>query len=204
MARLETLHSILNLVFSGAWAAAHAIFDAARTTELDLWLPLKLAAIAAALVSVGSNWSIFFGIHKTLISCERVFDFRGLGIGPSDDFVDPLRSLLFGYAIYLFYQLVSQAYGLGETSLTSFWIDFGLQAFLFLIVLCLLIRLWLIARTKFKVAGVQMQRFTKEFGEILEQRNLSLRNLIGSTFILPVASIVPRAFEHWKALAPLL
>lgn len=197
----DLLDTILRLVTAGASAIAHAAVDATSYGQLDFSLPLKIAGIGAALLSVGGNWSIFFGIHKTLISCDRVFDFTGLKIGPADDFVDPVRSLLFGYAIYLFYQVVSQAYGMGETTVTSFWIDLVLQVFLFTMVLALLVRLWVIARRKFKAAGVQMRRFTGQLSGILRQRNLSLRNLVVSTFVLPLASVVPRALEHWSILS---
>lgn len=157
---------------------------------------VKLAGALVAFFSIFPNWQAFREVRASIISCSRVLNFTGLGIGPSTEFVVPMRALLFSYVLYLFYQVVSQAVGLfGTPSWSDFGIDLAVQTILFTTIAAQFVAIRRKAQRSFKNAGVKFERFLGTFDHALRGQHLSMTGLAVSTFVLPFAALVPKFVE---------
>lgn len=161
--------------------------------EIEPVLRIKFVGSLIAVMSIGSNWRVFVGIRKSLVACDRYFDFTGLRIGRSDDFIAPMRALLLAYALYVFYQIESQSMSLfGSGTFADVMVDFSMQAALFLLVLWQFVTIRRLATIRYREQNLKLGRFLRKFDEALEKQKLKMSDLFASTFVLPIASLSPK------------
>ncbi|MBI1212973.1 MAG: hypothetical protein GC190_16040 [Alphaproteobacteria bacterium] len=126
------LSTSLTAVAGEVTRTTNGIFDLAFAHPV---LAIKGFAGLTALSSFVSNWRVLAEVRASIVSCTRPLNFTGLRIGPSEPYIAPLRNLFFWYAMFVFYQLISQFTGaVGDPDLTGAAAEFVVQLSLVLVV----------------------------------------------------------------------
>lgn len=181
---------------AGAAAIAWTVASTAEwLLKCDPFDALKLAAAAIGLLSATPNLGALQAVWTSIISCKKNFDFTGLQIGPSTAFEAPMRSILYSYSLFLFYQIVSQILGVaGDGTWGVFLTDLGLQTAMLALVASQVGWMYARAISAFREKQKQL-RFFAEFDEALRAEEISLSNLLGSTFVLAFVALLPKLVE---------
>lgn len=164
--------------------------------SLDQTMLIRTIGFTFAAASIVSNWNALGEVRESIVSCVRPISFKGLGIGKSDDFIAPMRALFFTFALYVFYEVVSQFQNLfGDPSSTQFAVDAAIQLVLFSILAFQILRIRNMAASRFEEESKKLKKFQKTFDKALAEHNIRMTDLVRGALILPLASSLPRAYE---------
>jgi hypothetical protein len=190
-----------------SWAllATTSFLDSARSfvggfgnwiSSLDQSMLLRALGFTVASASIASNWNALGEVRASIVSCERLISFRGLGIGTSDEFIAPMRTLLFTFALYVFYQLVSQVQSLfGGAGSTLWMVDTIMQLGLFSLLAIQILHIRRLAILRYSDESKKFRSFQRTFDKALSDHNIRMTDLVRGTIVLPLASLVPKAYE---------
>lgn len=157
---------------------------------------IKAFAGLAALSSLVSNCRALTEVYASIVTCERPFDFRGRRLGASEPYIVPLRKLFFWYALFTFYQLVSQVTGaVGQPTPWGIATEFALQGMLVSLVFFRWRSIRKIAKGNYQDQDQKVVRFNRLFDEALADKRISISVLLGSVAIYPIAALAPGITE---------
>ena len=155
----------------------------------------SLGAVTAG-AAISSNWSALTEVRQSIISCKRPISFKSTDLGPSDPFIEPIRSLFFSFGLYVAFQIQSQIENLlVETTLQAFITEFALQSALFGLVAYQIFRIRTQAAKQFGENGKKLSRFQALFDKALENHSIRMTDLVRATFILPLSSLTPQFIQ---------
>lgn len=163
---------------------------------LDQSMLIRTLGFTLASASIVSNWGALGEVRESIVTCVRPISFKGLGIGTSDEFIAPMRALFFTFALYVFYQLISQFQSLfGGAGSTQFAVDTIIQLGLFSILAFQILRIRRLAIRRYQDESKKLQKFQRTFDKALSDHNIRMTDLVRGTIILPLASLGPKAYE---------
>jgi hypothetical protein len=135
-------------------------------------------------------------VRGFMVSCTVPMNLTGKRLKKKEPYEGPIRYVMFVFALFLFYQIFSQVFGLivVATAETVF-MDLFFQLSLFIWLLWRMRNLEQVARKEFASDGEKTKRMLLEIDGALSNTGIRLNSVFWTAVVLPLLALAPKAVE---------
>ncbi len=170
------MDAALNLILS--------IGDSALTGYFGLGFSVYAATMEGGLTKIRK-------VANTLIATKRPFNFTGLRVGASDDFIPPFRLLLLLSLLATFYAIISQIYGLGEVSIFEKYFDVTMKVVLSASVVITYLKIRALIRERANGDPRKLNKLAVQIRSVLRERGIDIRAIGYAGVGVSMISLLP-------------
>jgi hypothetical protein len=157
---------------------------------------VKYVGVIGATIALLPQVQALKAVRGFMVSCTVPMNLTGKRLKTKEPYEGPIRYVMFVFALFLFYQIFSQFFGLiviatPETLL----MDLFLQLSLFIWLLWQMRNLEQVARTEFASDGEKTKRMLLEIDGALSNTGIRLNSVFWTAVVMPLLALAPKAVE---------
>jgi len=156
----------------------------------------KIVGLVSALLALSPNLRALLRVRTLMVNCEVPMNLTGKRLGPRAPYVGPIRRTMFIFALFVFYQLVSQISGmLTVTTVERVLMELFFQLGILIWLLLSFREIDQVVIANFEGDETRIGRMRQELDGALSSSGIKLNRIFWTGAMMPLFSVLPKSLE---------